>query len=107
MGNRNLFSSKHYFLVLNLNKSVNAINIFKRVNLNIAVNLIVAVQNGEEWTLFEVYNPSFKNKGTLRVRVVAYYSKHTGLQFGKVQPKYVRRRNMEEVHFRSQIVVRF
>lgn len=99
-----LYSSKHYWLVISTSKQ--AINMFHKVKLDIATNLVVAVaSNAEKWMLFEVYNPSFVNGAKLRVNIMGNYTRLTGFEFNISELKYVRRRDMKEIHFKSKIVV--
>lgn len=79
---------------------------FKDVNLDIAANILLAVAaNNSKWTLYDVYNPSFRHHGTLRALVLGNYSRATGFQLTGEQSKYARRKDMKEIRFKSQIVV--
>lgn len=101
-----MYGSTHHWLITSSSRS--AADIFGNVNLHIAVNLILAVaSNKQNWLLFDVYNPYFAGGAKVRATVIGNYTKDTGFLFNNFEGKYVTRRNMSEVHFKSQIVVRY
>lgn len=72
--------------------------LLKNVNINVNADITVALRKDEGWKMFEVYNQAARHGGKLIIRD---YS-HRGVLS---QSKYIRRRNMTGVVFKSLIVV--
>lgn len=98
-----LFNSKHSWLIIS--RFLNVISYFNKTNLNIAADLTVAINDGQKWTLFDIYNPCSRNGGKLRTEILGDYGKNDSFLFRRNYSKYSRGRNMKEVHFKSKIVV--
>lgn len=69
------------------------------MNLNINADLMVALKlKNNTWEFFDVYNQAARHNGMLIVKNYKYFS----LQ--DTTPKYISRRNMTGVLFKSSIV---
>ncbi|XP_031352602.1 ionotropic receptor 75a-like [Photinus pyralis] len=80
---------------------------FKNVNMFINADISVAISNQKKsnWTVFDVYNPAYKNGGKLVVSEIGYYNDDDGYRVGVEDNKYYRRRNMTGVTFKSVLAI--
>lgn len=81
---------------MSLNNDV--FNVLGKMNFNVNVELTIALRKNVFWKMFEVYNQAAKHGGRLIVR-------HLGQSFQYNDSKYIRRKNMTGVIFKSLIVV--
>lgn len=79
---------------------------FKDVNLNINSDVTMAIETFELfWLLFDVYNQALRHNGQLKYKAIGNYSEDIGFLVDLQDNKYLRRRNMTGVSFKSAIVV--
>ncbi|KAF5282553.1 hypothetical protein FQA39_LY04960 [Lamprigera yunnana] len=98
------FYDTYSWLVFASNES--AILQFEDVGLAINADLSVAVPNSDlNWTIFDVYNPSQKRGGDLKVEEIGYYSEDEGYNTKLVWNKYYKRRNMTGTTFTAAMVI--
>lgn len=81
--------------------------VLEDVNLNVNSEFTVALKRNDTWQVFEVYNQAAKHHGKLFVKNVGDYKHYNNniLLFRDNTPKYIRRKNMTGVIFKSLIVV--
>nr|WJJ63355.1 ionotropic receptor 64a [Pachyrhinus yasumatsui] len=104
------FDSKHFWLVFYHSSSYH--HLFKYAELNVDSDIKVAYPTNEfnatmskEFIIDDVYNPAYQRGGELKASEVGYYSKKQGYHADELQNKYVARRNLTGVVFRSIVVL--
>lgn len=85
--------------------------LFENVNLNIDSEVKVAYPSTNltthqtHYILDEVYNPAYGKGGDLKWFKTGTYDNRNGFQMQKMRNKYVVRRNLTGVYFKSLVVV--
>ncbi|KAF5300902.1 hypothetical protein FQR65_LT09065 [Abscondita terminalis] len=104
--NKFFYETYHWLAFTN---DYNKTTTFENVGLAINVDLTVAVPNPKNdhsnWTLLDVYNPSQKRGGELKVNQVGYYNKEEGYNTVLIWNKYYARRNMTGTTFTASMVI--
>ncbi|RZC33887.1 glutamate receptor 2-like, partial [Asbolus verrucosus] len=104
-GHRKFFSVKHHWLITTF--SISIVEKFNNVNLNINVDIHIAISNAKtlNWTIIDVYNPAFERGGTLNYTKVGYYNEKQGYNARSTVAKYWTRKNMTGVTFKTMATV--
>ncbi|KAF2884491.1 hypothetical protein ILUMI_21687 [Ignelater luminosus] len=106
--NQQFFYATYHWLAFG--STVDVIEKFRNVSLAINTDLNVAVPNNENanvknWTIYDVYNPSYNHGGNLKILDIGYYNEQEGYHVVLKDTKYYRRRNMTGTLFRSAVVI--
>ncbi|KAK4883878.1 hypothetical protein RN001_000149 [Aquatica leii] len=103
----NFFYETYHWLAFGTN--FNNTNTFLNVGLAINADVTVAIPNPNSktinWTLLDVYNPSQKRGGDLKINEIGFYNQEEGYNTIKVWNKYFTRRNMTGTTFSASMVI--
>lgn len=100
-----MFYETYHWLVLTKNKE-NVFRYMSRIETNINADVTVAdLKELSNISLYDVYNPAFKNGGVFRMQSIGYCNENEGYVVKYRGNKYWSRKNMSEVHFKSAVVV--
>nr|WGC55099.1 ionotropic receptor 7 [Psyttalia incisi] len=81
---------------------------FEDLPLNIATEMTTAMKTSAgEYTLYDVYNPSYRHGGKLNVTRMGSWSAKNGLKIDFTQYKYNRRGNLYGLVLNASIVVSY
>ncbi|KAK5649013.1 hypothetical protein RI129_003905 [Pyrocoelia pectoralis] len=100
--NRKFFFETYHWLVFGSNDSV--VNTFENVGLCINADVSLVIPNYSTWTIFDIYNPSQKRGGHLKVEEVGFYNEEEGYNSKFVWNRYYKRRNMTGTTFKAAMV---
>lgn len=78
---------------------------FEKLPLNIGVEMTVAIKNDSMYSLYDIYNPSYRHGGKLNVTSMGSWSCQKGLNIVLTQYKYQRRGNLHGLIINSSLVV--
>lgn len=85
------------------------LEVFKSVDLKINADVTVVISEGTvnytKGGIYDVYNPYFSQGGTLRVNRIGSYDETEGYHTKVDDGKYLSRKNLTGVSFKSLIVV--
>ncbi|KAH1007794.1 hypothetical protein HUJ04_004988 [Dendroctonus ponderosae] len=104
-----VFDTKHFWLVLHSSSSYRYL--FENANLNIDSEVKVAYPSTNlttdetRYILDEVYNPAYGKGGHLKSFKTGTYGTNNEFHMDKMKNKYVVRRNLTGVHFKSLVVL--
>lgn len=73
--------------------------------MNIATECAIANITGNDISLFEVYNPSFKHNVTANITYMGQWDNQNGLGFVSADYKYVRRANLQGISLNFAVIV--
>ncbi|KAB0803659.1 hypothetical protein PPYR_00629 [Photinus pyralis] len=106
-GNRKFFFETYHWLVFASEESL--ANIFENVSLSINADISLVTPNYTTqpltWTIFDVYNPSQRRGGDLKVEKSGFYNGDEGYNVELVWNKYYKRRNMTGTIFKAAMVI--
>ena len=83
-----------------------SLNILRNLPLSINAELTLSMQNSENFTLYDVYNPSYRHGGKLNVTYMGYWKNQEGIRIFLNQYKYIRRGNLRRLPLNFSIVVK-
>lgn len=105
--NRLPYNETYYWMMTTTNDVVPR-EILEPLPLSINSEMTVVLQgNGEFYSLYDVYNPSYRHGGKLNVTFMGNWSPENGLIVGLNQYKYIRRGNLHGMYLNFSIVVSF
>ncbi|KAF5300901.1 hypothetical protein FQR65_LT09064 [Abscondita terminalis] len=80
---------------------------FQEVELLVNADISVSIdyENNNNWTILDVYNPSYKHGGELVINEVGYYNENEGYNVPITGSKYFIRRNMTGTLFKTVVVI--
>lgn len=84
-------------------------NYFNQLPLNIATEMTLALLNNNNmsYTLYDIYNPSYRHGGKLNVTYMGHWSVKDGIKIELTQYKYKRRGNLHGLVLNASIVVNY
>lgn len=105
------FSSDEYFnasynwlmIAENYEESVDLLK-QQNINLDAEITLAVPDTSTNAYKLFDIYNPSHKNGGTLNVTEKGYWNENKGFEVTLNQHKIYRRSNLNGITFEAGVV---
>jgi hypothetical protein len=80
--------------------------LLNRLPLSINAEITLALQNKKKsFTLYDVYNPSYRHDGKLNITYMGFWNKDNGLMIEMTQYKYKRRGNLYGMYLNFSIAV--
>ncbi|KAJ8670415.1 hypothetical protein QAD02_001674 [Eretmocerus hayati] len=82
------------------------VEIFESLPLSVNTEITVAMQNlNLSYSLYDVYNPSYRHGGKLNITFMGYWNINEGLTISMTQYKYLRRANLNGLLLNFSIVI--
>ncbi|KAK0177987.1 hypothetical protein PV328_001976 [Microctonus aethiopoides] len=104
---QHLRHNESYFWLMPMSKFTKIPNYFNQLPLNIATEMTLALLNNNNvsYTLYDIYNPSYRHGGKLNVTYMGHWSVKDGIKIELTQYKYKRRGNLHGLVLNASIVI--
>nr|XP_031838889.1 ionotropic receptor 75a-like [Nomia melanderi] len=101
-----MYDEMHKWLILGSNLS-HSLQILQDNAFSISTDIVIAVQSGKDYILYDVYNPCKDRGGSMNVTFFGTWNSEKGLRINLTQSKLERRSNLHGMRLKVGIVINY